>query len=330
MRAVVADRLGPLEGFAMRDIPMPEPGPQEVRVRIAAAGVSFVDALTAQGNHQNKPATPFIPGSECAGIVDTAGEDAQDIAPGERVCVRAPGGAFAEFVCVPRHAVFRLPTGMSLAEGAVIRVAYSTALHALLQRGRLEPGERLLVLGAGGALGQAAVQLGKALGGFVIAAASSPGKQAAAAAAGADATIGSEASGLRAAIAEITDGRPLDIVFDPVGGAASEAAFRSLGWDGRHLVVGFASGAIPPLPTNLPLLKGASLIGVNIGRYNLLKPEAASINLERIFAFYEEGRITPRIAHRFALPDFAIAMRTALEGRATGRIILDIAAMEPG
>jgi NADPH2:quinone reductase len=330
MRAVIADTLGPFENFAVKDIPLPEPGPGEVRVRIASAGVSFVDALTAQGNYQSKPATPFIPGSECAGIVDRIGEGTHGIAPGERVCVRAPGGAFAEFVCAPPRDVFRLPAGMDLAEGAVIRVAYSTALHALSQRGRLQQGERLLVLGAGGALGQAAVQLGKALGAFVIGGASSPEKRMAAAEAGADATIDSAPDRLRAEIAAVTNGQPLDVVFDPVGGSASEAAFRSLGWDGRHLVVGFASGTIPPLPTNLPLLKGASLIGVNVGRYNGRKPDGAAINLERIFTLYNEGRITPRIAHRFPLPDFAIAMRMALEGRATGRIILGIAALEPG
>lgn len=323
MRVLVVRSFDPFQAeIALRDIPTP--GPDELRIRVHAAGVSFVDVLTARGHYQIKPELPYVPGSECAGVVEATGAHIRDFRPGQRVCALSWNGVYAERLCVKAEAVVPLPASMSFAEGAIIRVAHGTALHALAQRGRLAAAERLLVLGAGGAVGQAAIEIGKAIGAYVIAVASSEAKRAACLTAGADAVLASDPAGLRNALKDLLGEASPDVVFDPVGGPLTEAAFRCLGWNGRHLVVGFATGAIPSLKVNLALLKGSALVGVNLGQFVSREPEAAAANLARIMQLYEAGRLRPRIARILPLAQSLEALDLAASGAASGRIVLEL------
>jgi NADPH2:quinone reductase len=323
MRVLLVRSYDPFQAeIVLRDIP--SPGPDALRIRVHAAGVSFVDALTARGQYQIKPELPYIPGSECAGVVEAVGAHVRNFRPGQRVCALSSNGVYAERLCVEAAAVAPLPASMSFAGGAIIRVAHGTALYALAQRGRLAAAERLLVLGAGGATGLAAIEIGKALGAYVIAAASSEAKRAACRNAGADAVVGSDPAGLRGALKDLLGDASLDVVFDPVGGPLTEAAFRCLGWNGRHLVIGFASGAITSLKANLALLKGSALVGVNLGQFVSREPEAAAANLARIMQLYEAGRLRPRIARILPLAQSLEAFDLAASGAASGRIVLEM------
>jgi NADPH2:quinone reductase len=300
--------------------PPPQPAPHEIRIRIEAAGLSYVDALTANGGYQARPDLPWIPGSECAGTIDAVGADVTGFATGDRVCALAPGGVWAEAVCLGADDADMLPPTIGCDAGAVIRVAYGTALHALADRVALKAGETLLVLGAGGSVGGAAVEVGKALGARVIAATSRT--QPACSALGADHVVGNDPITLRAEVEAIAGRGGIDVVFDPLGAGWTEPAFRTLGPGGRHAVIGFSGGAIPALPTNLALLKEAALIGVNVGRFVVRDPAAAKRNLEILFDWFRNSLIRPAVAHRFSLADFAQAMALALDGRPDGRIVL--------
>ena len=323
MRALVVRSFDPFQAeIALREVP--RPGPDELRIRVHAAGVSFVDALTARGRYQIKPELPYIPGSECSGVVEAVGTNIRDFRPGERVCALGWQGVYAEWLCVRAGAVARLPDAMSFAQGAIIRVAHGTALHALAQRGRLTASERLLVLGAGGAVGQAAIEIGKAFGAFVIAAAASEAKRSACRSAGADAVVGSDPAALRGALRELPGAASPDVVFDPVGGPLTEAAFRCLGWNGRYLVVGFAAGAIPSLKLSLALLKGSAIIGVNLGEFVSREPDAAAANLARIMQLYEAGWLRPQIARILPLAQSLEALDLAASGAFSGRIVLQM------
>lgn len=320
MRAVVAKEYGGPEGFALIDMPDAMCGPGEVRVDIHAAGVSFVDGLIAVGRYQLRPPLPFIPGSEFAGIVCEAGEGSFWRA-GDRVAGSALCGAFAEQIVVDASRLHPLPDSMSLTTGAIFRVGYATAYHALKQRAAMQSGETVLVLGAAGSVGYAAVQLAKAMGGRVIAAASSAEKRAAARDAGADAVIAADAT-LRAAMkVACPDG--VDIVVDPVSGDLTEAAFRSLRWGGRHLVIGFATGRISQFPANLALLKGAALVGVDVRQFREREPAQERANLDALFSLYADGRINPLIRDIMPLSCFADAMTRVAAGTC-GRILLKV------
>ena len=324
MRAVVAREFGPPSTFRIEEAATPEPGPGQVRIGIYAAGVSFVDVLVSEGGYQLKPRLPFTPGSEFAGVVEALGPEVGGVTVGDRVSASAFGGALAEKAVVPAGAATPIPDGMSFEEAAVFRVSYATAYHALVQRGRLQAGETVLVLGAGGAVGAAAVQVAKALGARVIASASSDAKRGLAREMGADATLPSGTPDWRDQIKAMTDGRGVDIVVDPVGGDATEPAFRSLAWRGRHLVIGFAAG-IARLPANLPLLKGAELVGVDIRQFGEREPALARENQQRLLALHAAGHLRPRIAEAFPLERFAEAMAAAREGSAAGRIVVRMA-----
>jgi len=324
MRAVVAREFGPPSTFRIEDAPAPEPGAGQLRIGVYAAGLSFFDVLVAEGGYQLKPRLPFTPGSEFAGVVEALGPDVRGLSVGDRVSASSFGGALAEKAVVPAGAAAPIPDGMTFEEASVFRMSYGTAYHALVQRGRLQPGETVLVLGAGGAVGAACVQLAKALGGKVIASASSEAKRELAREMGADATLQTGAEDWRDRIKEITDGRGVDIVVDPVGGEATELAFRSLAWKGRHLVIGFAAG-IARLPTNLPLLKGAELVGVDTRQFGEREPALARENQQRLLELYAEGALRPHIAHAFPLERFAEAMTAAREGSAAGRIVVRMA-----
>jgi NADPH2:quinone reductase len=288
---------------------------------VKASGISFVDVLTAAGGYQVKPPVPYIPGSECAGVVDATGDEVRDFAVGDRVVASGWGGMFASAVNLPARTVRRMPQALSFEEAAVFPVSYATAWHALVDRGRLQAGETLLVLGAGGATGYAAVQIGKYLGARVIGSASSENKRALAAAGGADAVIDARGGDWRDQVKAANGGQGVDVVFDPVGGEATDPAFRSLAWNGRHLVIGFPAG-IASLRTNLPLLKGASLIGVDIRQFGIFEPEKSAANRDTVFGLAAEGKLRPAIARSYALADFQAAMADAAAGKSAGRIVL--------
>ncbi len=320
-RAVIAEAFGPPESYALRDLVPRALGPNEVRVTIKAAGISYVDVLTAAGQYQVKPPLPFIPGSEAAGIVSEVGGEVTSLAPGDRVVASGWGGMFAEEAVLHQHALRPIPDGMDLIEAAVFPVSYATAWHALVDRGRVQPGETVLVLGAGGATGYAAVQVAKHLGARVIASASSEAKRALALAGGADEVVEARAEDWRDQVKAANGGRPVDVVFDPVGGEATDPAFRCLGWGGRHLVIGFPGG-IAALRTNLPLLKGASLVGVDIRQFGEIEPDKANANREETFRLAATGVLRPAIAQTYPLEDFAAAMADAASGQSAGRIVL--------
>jgi NADPH2:quinone reductase len=320
-RAVMADHLGPIDQYALKTLPHTPLGARNIRIAVKAAAVSFVDVLVATGRYQAKPTLPFIPGSECAGVVTELGSAVQGFSIGQQVLAAGTSGMFAECVTAPAELVWPMPVSFTYAEAASLLVSYATAWHALVDRGRLSCGETLLVLGAGGATGYAAVQLGKFLGARVIALASSDEKRAMALSGGAHAAFTGRAPDWREAVLATNAGKAIDVVFDPVGGDASEPAFRSLGYDGRHLVVGFTAG-IAKLPSNLPLLKAASLIGVNLHAYIQAFPEHARESRRKLLELATAGHLRPVVAKSYALEDFAQAMADAASGKRAGRIVL--------
>ena len=323
-KAVVAHELGPFDTFVLEERDLGAPAAGQVLIDIHTAGVSFVDVLTAQGGYQIKPPVPFVPGSEFSGVVRAVGEGVTHVAPGDRVCAGGWGNAFAEQSLVPSANVLKLPDAMPLDEAAVFRVSYATAIYALLQRGQVAAGETVLVLGAGGAVGYAAVQVAKALGARVIASASSQAKRDLAVRGGADVAVDARAEDWRQQIKDLTGGKGVDVVVDPVGDAATEPAFRSLAWKGRHLVIGFAGGSIAKLPANLALLKGASLVGVDIRQFGEFEPQEAARNITRLWEMYAQGALHPPIASRYPLARYADAMAEAAAGTSAGRVVIEM------
>lgn len=320
-RAIVGDELGPLENYRLRPHDPGPPGPDEVRIDVKAAGVSFVDVLVSQGRYQVRPSVPFIPGSECAGVVEAVGENVTALSVGQRVVATGWHGMFADVVNAPSHAVWPIPQALSFEHAAIFIVSYTTSWHALVDRAELKRGETLLVLGAGGATGLAAVQIGAWLGARVIASASSEAKRAIASAGGAKVVINSVSATWRDDVKAANGGKPIDVVYDPVGGEGTERAFRTLGWRGRHLIVGFPAG-IAALPTNLPLLKGASLVGVNLQALGENEPKLGRANHDKVLALAGEGAFMPAIGKRYPLDAFADAMAEAAKGDSAGRIVL--------
>ena len=329
-RAVMAHDFGPPETLRLELCDPGAPGPGEVRIQVHAAGVSFVDVLVAAGEYQLKPPLPFIPGSEFAGVIEAVGSGVPRCRLGERVCAVGFGAAFSETALVKAKLALPIPHAMDFATAAVFRVSYATAYHALVQRARLKPGETVLVLGAGGALGYAAVEIAKALSARVIGSASSEAKRSLALRGGASAVIDSGSPTWREDLRVAAGGKAVDVVVDPVGGAATEAAFRALGWNGRHLVIGFAGGAIANLPVNLALLKGAALIGVDIRRFGEIEPVVAGENLQTLFRLYRAGQLSPVVAQSYPLDAFVEAMKTARAGQTAGRIVLTMPAADTG
>ncbi|HUD28316.1 MAG TPA: NADPH:quinone oxidoreductase family protein [Novosphingobium sp.] len=322
--AVIGHQFGPPESYSLEPFDPGAPGEGQVRVSIRAAGVSYVDVLTAMGQYQFKPPLPFIPGSEAAGVVEAVGPGVTHLAEGDRVFCGGLGGLFAQANLFNAANMAKIPDGMSFEAASVFAVNYQTAYYALADRARAQPGETLLVLGAAGGTGYAAIQVGKHLGLHVIASASSPEKQAAARAGGADAVVTTGADDWREQVTAANGGRQVDIVFDPVGGDATDPAFRTLGYDGRHLVIGFTAG-IAALKTNLPLLKSASMVGVQMRDHALRRPVQAEAMRRKVMELAGEGLFSPAIAERHPIADYAAAMDAAFSGKAAGRVVLTMA-----
>jgi NADPH2:quinone reductase len=319
--AVIGHQFGPPESYALAEHDPGPPQAGELRVAIKAAGISYVDVLTARGEYQFKPPLPFIPGSEYSGVVEGLGEGVAGFGVGDRVYGSGMGGILAEAGNFAASNVSHVPAGMDLETAAIFSVNYLTAWHALVDRARARPGETLLVLGAAGGTGFAAIQMGKHLGLRVIASASSAEKRAAALAGGADVAVVAGAGDWREQVKAGNGGKPIDIVFDGVGGDATELAFRTLGYDGRHLVVGFPAG-IPALRTNLALLKSASLVGVHVRHAGIERPELLAEGRRKVAELAAQGVIRPAIAARYGMADFARAMNAAFSGKAAGRILM--------
>lgn len=321
-RAVLCRTLGPPEALVLADLPRATLAAGEVRIAIAAAGINFPDTLTILGKYQHKPPLPFIPGVESAGtIVEVAG-DVGRWRVGDRVITRQRTGGYAEEIVLPAGALIPLPEGFDFAEGASFFVASLTAYHALIERARLRAGEALLVHGAAGGVGLAAVELGKLLGARVIASASSAAKLAVARARGADDLIDHTSEDFVAAVRRLTGDRGVDVVFDPVGGAVLTQSLRAIAWGGRVLVVGFASGAIPELAANRILLKGCSVIGVRAGEAARQDPARGRAVLAALLDYAAQGHLRPHISHRLPLSEFARGMRLLMERQAIGRVVL--------
>lgn len=322
MKAIQCVEWGGPERLVLADVPLPQPAPGEVRVRIEAAGVNFPDALIVQKKYQVQPPLPFTPGTEVAGTVDAVGEGVGSLSVGDRVAAFVGTGGFAEYVCAPVAMTLPLPATISTEHAAAFTLTYATSHHALFDRGGLRAGETLVVLGAGGGVGLAAVELGRIAGARVIAAASSDAKLAAARAHGADEIIDYSKTDLREAIKALTGGKGADLVYDPVGGALTEAAVRSLAWRGRLLVIGFADGAIPQIAANWLLIKGSSAVGVFWGEFARREPGQNQAMLTELYTWLAQGKLKPHVSQRYALADAPRALEALLTRRAVGKLVI--------
>jgi NADPH2:quinone reductase len=322
MKAIQCVEWGAPERLRLVELPLPEPKAGEVRIRVEAAGVNFPDALIVQKKYQLQPPLPFTPGTEVAGTIDAIGAEVRRLKPGDRVGAFVGLGGFAEFVCAPAALTAPLLPGISTETAAAFTLTYATSHHALFDRGRLKAGETLVVLGAGGGVGLAAVELGKIAGARVIAVASSDEKLAAARAHGADEGINYGSADLREALKAATDGRGADVIYDPVGGKHTEAALRSLAWRGRLLVVGFADGVIPQIPANLLLIKGTAAIGVFWGEFAKREPQANQAMLTELFTWLAQGKLKPHVSRTYPLADTPRALEALLGRTAVGKLVI--------
>jgi NADPH2:quinone reductase len=322
MKAVLCKKYGPPDELVVEQVPSLTAGKGQVVVSVKAAGVNFPDTLIIQGKYQFKPEPPFSPGGEVAGIVREIGEGVTGVKPGDRVIASSTWGGFAEEIAVDADRLVPMPDAMDYVPASAFILTYGTSYHALKDRAQLRAGETLLVLGASGGVGIAAVQLGKAMGARVIAAASSDAKLQVCKANGADETINYASEDLRARIKAITQGRGVDVVYDPVGGPYSEPALRDMAWNGRYLVVGFAAGEIPKIPLNLALLKGCSIVGVFWGAFTRNEAERNRRNNEELMQLYLQGKVTPHIHATYPLDRAAEALNEVLNKRVSGKVVL--------
>jgi len=322
MKAVVCKEFGPPDSLRVEELPSPRAGPGEAVISVKAASVNFPDVLIIQNKYQFKPPLPFSPGSELAGVVKEVGAGVAGFKPGDKVIAFTTYGAFAEEVKTEAARLLPLPEGMDFVAGAAFLLTYATSDHALRDRGALRAGETLLVLGAAGGVGLAAIEIGKALGARVIACASSEDKLAVCREHGADATINYATEDLRERIKALTDGRGVDVVYDPVGGPYSEPAFRSLAWRGRLLVVGFAAGDIPKLPLNLMLLKGAAVVGVFWGDFARREPKQFADSVRQLGEWYRQGKLRPHVSQTFPLEKAADALNLMAARQVKGKVVL--------
>ena len=324
MKAYVCREFGPVESHKVEEIEDPRAEAGQVVVDVKAAGVSFPDVLIVQGKYQFQPPFPFSPGGEIAGVISEVGEGVVDWKVGDRVIAMTGNGGIAEKVVAFEMTLMPLPETMDFKDGAAFPLNYGTTYHALKQRGQLQPGETLLVTGAGGGVGTTAIEIGKAMGARVIAAASTEEKLEIAKNLGADETINYSDGELKEKVKALTDGLGADVIYDPIGGDIFLQCMRCVNWKGRVLVIGFASGPIPEVPTNLALLKGCSIVGVFWGRFTGAEPEENSKNFGELFALHAEGKLKPQITKSYSLGDAAEAISSLENRKATGKVVIEI------
>jgi NADPH:quinone reductase len=326
VRALVCHAFAPVDELMVADLPEPHLEPGHVLIDVAAAGLNFPDVLCVQGLYQFKPPLPFAPGQEGAGTIRAVGEGVTHLKAGDRAAFIVLSGAIAEAALAPASLCIKLPDAVDLQTAAGFGMVYGTSYYALKQRAALKEGQTLLVLGAAGGVGLAAVELGKAMGARVIAAASTPQKRQIAMDAGAEASVDYTDPSWREALKNLTDGKGVDVVYDPVGGEIAEAALRSIAWEGRYLVVGFAAGTIPKIPLNLPLLKGCSVMGVFWGAWAIGDPEASRANFVELYDMLAAGKLKPLISRTLPLDQAKDGLLALGERRATGKIVVTIGA----
>ena len=323
MHAWLCENPVGVEALQWKELPTPEPRAGEVRVAIRAASLNFPDLLIIQNKYQMKPPLPFVPGSEYAGVVEAVGPGVTTVKPGDRVAAFGGTGGFGTHAIVDAKLLMPLPPGFAFDDAAAFILTYATTHHALLDRAQLKPGETLLVLGAAGGVGTAAIQIGKIAGARVIAAASSDEKLALCREIGADATLNYAQGNIREEIKKLTDGNGPDVVYDPVGGDLAEPVFRSIAWRGRYLVIGFAQGgAIPALPLNLALLKGASIVGVFWGDFARREPQANAAALAELAKWYADGKVKPVIDRRLPMPELPKAYELMGTRKVRGKLVM--------
>ncbi len=322
VKAVLCRQYGPPESLVYEDVPSPVAGPGEIVILMKAASVNFPDLLIIQNKYQVKPPLPFSPGSELSGVVQSVGDDVTGLKAGDRVMAVTGYGAFAEEVKTEARRVVRIPDGMDDPTAAAFLLTYGTSDHALVDRGQLKAGETLLVLGAAGGVGIAAIEIGKAMGARVIACASNADKLEVCRAHGADETINYATEDLRGRIKAITGGEGPDVIYDAVGGPYTEPALRSIAWRGRLLVVGFASGDIPKIPLNLTLLKGCSIVGVFWGDFSRREPDVFADRVKQLGAWFREGKLTPHVSETLALERAPEALARLAARTVVGKIVL--------
>ena len=322
MKAVLCKAYGPPESLVIEDIEPLRSGRGQVVIDVRACGVNFPDTLIIQGKYQFKPAPPFSPGGEVAGIVKEIGEGVENVKVGDRVIAFTGWGGFAEEVVADAARLIPMPGGMDFATAAAFVMVYGTSHYALKDRAQLKPGETLLVLGAAGGVGLATVELGKVMGAHVIAAASTNEKLEVCKQQGADEVINYATEDLKERVKQLTSGKGVDVVFDPVGGDYSEAALRGMAWEGRFLVIGFTAGDIPRIPLNLPLLKGCSIVGVFWGAFSDRDPRRSQQHLQELLTWFAEGKLKPRISASYPLEQAAQALNAMMERKVMGKVVL--------
>ncbi|HEV2264958.1 MAG TPA: NADPH:quinone oxidoreductase family protein [Stellaceae bacterium] len=323
MRAILCREYGAIDKLAVADVAEPSLGAGEVLIDVHAAGINFGEMLMVLGTYQEKPPLPFTPGFEAAGVVRATGDGVTAVKPGDRVMAALPRGGYAEVAVAAASAVFPIPPAMDFVTAAGFPIAYGTAYGAFAWRAHLAPGETVLVLGAAGGVGLAAVEVAAAMGARVIAAAGDAEKCAVAQAHGAMHTIDYRREDLRERVRTLTDGRGADVVFDPVGGDAFAQALRAVAWSGRILVIGFASGSVPQIPANHVLVKNVDIMGFQWGSYRTRRPDLLTPGFARLAGWHAEGRLQPVVSHRLPLAAAPEAYRLLRERRATGKIVLE-------
>jgi len=322
MQAWFCETLSGPEGLVWKEVATPQPGAGEVRIAIRAASLNFPDILTVQGKYQFKPALPFVPGSEYSGVVEALGDGVDHLKLGDAVAAMGSTGGFATHGIAAAKSVLKLPQGFALEDGAAFALTYGTTHHALVDRAALKAGETVLVLGAAGGVGSSAIQVAKAMGAKVIAAASSDEKCAFCRGLGADASINYATQNVRDTLKELTAGKGPDVVYDPVGGDLAEPVFRSIAWRGRYLVIGFAQGGIPALPWNLALLKGASIVGVFWGDFVRREPAASARGMAELAQWYAQGKIKPAIDLRLPMRELPAAYARMATRKVQGKVLM--------
>lgn len=322
MQGWLCESLGGVSALRWAEMATPEPGAGQVRIAVRCASLNFPDLLIVEGKYQIKPPLPFVPGAEFSGVVEAVGEGVRHLQVGQAVAAIGSHGGFGTHACVAATQVLPLPPGFAFEHAAAFAFTYGTSYHALIDRGTLRAGETVLVLGAAGGVGSAAVQIAKAAGARVIATASNAAKAAFCQTLGADVAIDLSQSNLREALKAATDGRGPDVVYDPVGGDLAEPAFRSIAWRGRYLVIGFAGGGIPALPFNLPLLKGASVVGVFWGEFVRREPQAFAADLAQLARWYAEGKIRPAIDVTLPMSSLPEAYARMASRQVQGKVVL--------